>query len=483
MKTLLVTGRLALDQVRATAPGSDVLVLDVDVAAFITPGMLCQAKPEGYDLILIPGAVTADFREAEQRLNAKIRLGPKHAADLGFVLRHLDEFALSSSIPACVLMEGKNRSDALARAERLEEAASGRITLKGVKIGGNSRMKVLAEVVDATRFGAEDLITRVRYFEAQGADLIDLGLPLDAGPSDVTLALNAAKSATSLPVSVDTVVPDLILAGLHAGADLILSLNGENLPHVGEALAAASIPAVVISGPGPICLEENLDKALGYGIRVIADPVLDPPALGLASSLHEYILFREAHPNIPLFFGVGNVTELLDADCTGANALLAALGAEIGASLLFTPEYSAKTRGSVHELGIAARMMSLAQWRHTPPKDLGLDLLVLKEKRRLPLEPTPEVFVEAENRHKYEPDNAGSFRIILSQEKILAGNGSITVAGCNARDILNTLINMGLVTRLDHAGYLGRELEKAEIAFALKRSYNQDEPLWPSEKS
>jgi dihydropteroate synthase-like protein len=180
---------------------------------------------------------------------------------------------------------------------------------------------------------------------------------------------------------------------------------------------------------------------------------------------------------------VGNVTELLDADCTGANALLAALGAEMGASLLFTPEYSAKTRGSVHELGIAARMMSLAQGRHTPPKDLGLDLLVLKEKRRLPPEPTPDVFVEAENRHKYEPDNAGSFRITLSRDMILAGNGSITVAGGQARDILNTLIDMGLVTRLDHAGYLGRELEKAEIALALKRSYNQDDPLWPSEKS
>jgi dihydropteroate synthase len=59
----------------------------------------------------------------------------------------------------------------------------------------------------------------------------------------------------------------------------------------------------------------------------------------------------------------------------------------------------------------------------------------------------------------------------------------MTVAGGNARDILNTLIDTGLVKRLDHAGYLGRELEKAEIALALKRSYNQDEPLWPSEKS
>ena len=483
MKVLLVTGRLALDQVKASAREADVLALDVDVAAFITPEMLCRAAPQGYDLILIPGAITADFQEAERELGAKIRLGPKHAADLGFVLRHLDEVELSPNIPACVLMEGKSRSDALAQVERLEAMASAQLSVKGVKIGGSSRMKVLAEIVDATRLDGAALVERISYFEEQGADLIDLGVPLDASPSQVTAALQSAKRATNLPVSVDTVVPDLILAGIQAGADLILSLNGENLPQVGQAVAAAGIPAVVIPGPGPIGLEENLDKALAYGIRAIADPVLDPPFQGLAASLHEYILFREAHPTIPLFFGVGNVTELLDADSTGANALLAALGAETGASLLFTPEYSAKARGSVHELAIASRMMILAQWRKTPPKDLGLDLLISKEKRHLPEEPMPGQFIPAGNEHKFELDNAGSFRILLAQGKILAGNGSLTVAGINAKDLLNTLIDMGLVKRLDHVGYLGRELEKAEIALALKRSYIQDEPLWHSEKS
>ncbi len=483
MKVLLVTGRLALDQVKASAKDADVLALDVDVAAFITPEMLCRAAPRGYDLILIPGAITADFKKAERELETKIRLGPKHAVDLGFVLRHLDEVELSPNIPACVLMEGKDRSDALAQVERLEAMASAQLAVKGVKIGGSSRMKVLAEIVDATRLDGADLAERISYFEEQGADLIDLGVPLDAEPSQVTAALQTAKMATNLPVSVDTVVPDLILAGIQAGAELILSLNGENLPKVGQAVAAAGIPAVVIPGPGPIGLEENLDKALAYGIRAIADPVLNPPALGLATSLHEYILFREAHPTIPLFFGVGNVTELLDADSAGANALLASLGAETGASLLFTPEYSAKARGSVHELAVASRMMILAQWRKTPPKDLGLDLLISKEKRHLPEEPMPREFMQAGNEHKFEPDSAGSFRILLAQGRILAGNGSVTVAGIGAKEILNTLIDMGLVKRLDHAGYLGRELEKAEIALALKRSYIQDEPLWPSEKS
>ena len=128
---------------------------------------------------------------------------------------------------------------------------------------------------------------------------------------------------------------------------------------------------------------------------------------------------------------------------------------------------------------MASRMMVLAQWRQTPPKDLGLDLLILKEKRRIPEEAPPGGVVEASNDHKFEPDSAGSFRIFLSGGRILAGNGKITVAGTSARDMLNTLIDRGLVGRLDHAGYLGRELERAEIALHLGRSYIQDEPLWP----
>jgi dihydropteroate synthase len=55
----------------------------------------------------------------------------------------------------------------------------------------------------------------------------------------------------------------------------------------------------------------------------------------------------------------------------------------------------------------------------------------------------------------------------------------LEVAGTSAKDLLNSLIDFGLVTRLDHAGYLGRELEKAEMALRLGRSYNQDEPLIP----
>ncbi|MHB8117307.1 MAG: dihydropteroate synthase-like protein [Methanothrix sp.] len=484
MKVLLVTGRLAESQVRVFAGDADVLVANVDVASFITPQMLLGAAPQDYDLILIPGAITADFREAERALGAKIRLGPKHAADLGIVLHHLakEKIELSRTVPACLFLEGKMREETQGEVERLESRADAPQQIRGVKIGGSSRMKVLAEIVDATRCSPAVLTKRIRYYEEQGADMIDLGIPLDAHPYRVKAALQTARKATNLPLSIDTIKPELILAGLEAGADLLLSLTCSNLPLVGEAVARAGVPAVIIPGPGSVRLEENLKMAQEMGISIIADPVLEPPLQGLAFSLQRYMLFRQDHPDIPLFFGAGNVTELLDADTVGVNALLAALGAETGASILFTPEYSAKAAGSVHELALASRMMLLARKRYAPPKDLGLDLLILKEKRRLPEEAKPETFMQAEEGHKYEPDGSGSFRIFLSQGSIMAQNGRETVTGRNARDILNTLIERGLVSRLDHAGYLGRELEKAEIALRLKRSYVQDEPLWSSEK-
>jgi dihydropteroate synthase-like protein len=479
MKVLAVTGRLAQDLVRACAKEADVLVLDVDIAAFITPEMLQQAAPKGYDLILIPGAITADFGTIEAALGTKIRLGPKHAADLGFVLNHLGDVELSTSIPACVLLESRMRKDALSNIETLEAEAEPAMIIKSVKIGGNSRTKVLAEVVDATWMDEATLIRKISYYKAQGADMIDLGISLDARPEQVSFAVKTAKKVTDLPVSIDTIQPELIMSGIRAGADLVLSLNGDNIPLVGEAVARSRVPAVVIPGPGQTSLEENVEAAKSFGIRVIADPVLSPPLQGLAASIKGYIDFRRANPNLPLFFGVGNVTELLDADSLGSNALLAVLGSELEASILFTPEYSPKSKGSVGELRAASEMMILARHRHSPPKDLGIDLLVLKEKRHRPEENISERCITADVNHKYEMDYAGSFKIYIADEKIVASQPKMEVAGTSAKDILNTLIDFGLVTRLDHAGYLGRELEKAEIALRVNRSYSQDEPLLP----
>jgi dihydropteroate synthase-like protein len=500
MRALAVTGRLAEGMVReAVGDRADVLVMNVDVASFITPKMLREASPSSYDIILIPGAITADFGPVAAELGTKIRLGPKHAVDLRSVLPLLDSVELSATVPACVLLEEKMRSEARAAISSLEAGSYAPLSIKGVKVGGASRMKVLAEIVDATRFDDGELAGIVRRYEGEGADMIDLGLPLDAEPADVARAVCVALGATGLPVSVDTLRPDLLRAGIEAGCDLVLSLDGSNLEDVGPMAADAGVPAVVLPGP-EASLAENLRRALALGVSAMADPVLSPPLLGLAESICRYRDFHQAFPKVPLFFGAGNVTELLDADSPGANGLLAAIGAEVGASVLFTPEYSDKARGSIRELRRASEMVHLAGARKTPPKDLGLDLLVLKEKRRRPEAEMPEEFIEVEAcgrgggggegvdgvdgdatvvcRRRMEMDPAGSFRIGVATGKIVVIHDAVTLVGVSARDLLAEIFDRGLVTRLDHAAYLGRELERSEIAIVLGRSYSQDEPLF-----
>ncbi len=194
-------------------------------------------------------------------------------------------------------------------------------------------------------------------------------------PEDVKRVFGALRSLP-VPLAADTQDPALIRAALPA-ADIILSLQEENIPLVGAAVAAAGAAAVVV--PGDASLAENIRAAEAAGIsRIIADPpLLQPAGSGLVSSLSSF-----EDVGYPLFFGgAGNVTELIDADSVGVNALLAAMAHECHAAVLFTSEHSDKTQGSVREMRRAADMMALMGDRPYP-KDLGLSLFCIKEKRR-----------------------------------------------------------------------------------------------------
>ncbi len=52
--------------------------------------------------------------------------------------------------------------------------------------------------------------------------------------------------------------------------------------------------------------------------KIIADPVLSPVGHGAVNAICRYRKFREWYPDMPVFFGAGNVTELMDADSIGA---------------------------------------------------------------------------------------------------------------------------------------------------------------------
>jgi len=94
--------------------------------------------------------------------------------------------------------------------------------------------------------------------------------------------------------------------------------------------------------------------------------------------------------------------------------------------------------------------------------------------------------VKAEKK-SFVPDPDGFF-VISAGDEITAEhylnavkNGqhflNCTVKGKSAGDIYRTIMRLGLISRLEHAAYLGQELEKAEYCIRNKKKYVQDSPL------
>ena len=240
-------------------------------------------------------------------------------------------------------------------------------------------------------------------------------------------------------------------------------------------------------------LEEIIRKARKLGIKqILGDLILEP-----SNVLSSFVAFREfgkRNPDVPLFVGATNFTELIDADSVGVNALLACLSSEVGASILLATEKSSKAKGTVKELATAAKMMFLAKKRDSVPKDLGLDLLVLKDKRlreepyNTEIESDKQVIIASENLSPEVLDEMGLFKIAVDQSsgEIVAlhltnshqDKPDVVVKGETAENVYSKIEEMGLITRLDHAAYLGRELAKAEISLRTGKEYVQDSPLF-----
>jgi tetrahydromethanopterin S-methyltransferase subunit A len=53
----------------------------------------------------------------------------------------------------------------------------------------------------------------------------------------------------------------------------------------------------------------------------------------------------------------------------------------------------------------------------------------------------------------------------------------IIIEGKKPQDIYYEVHTRGLISRIDHAAYLGKELEKAYIALKTKKAYVQDEEM------
>lgn len=520
VKMLLVTGQLAKDLVKKYAQESNietkVLALKVSVAAFLTPKYIAQeiVKEDlrGFDMILVPGLISGDVTLIEKAVGIPAFKGSRYAADLPTVLSALGQVELSKVIPACDLLredlQRRAREELVAvernRVELLKK--EGNILVGDLALGKDFPMRVMTEIIDAPLLSNEQIRQKARRYVKFGADIIDVGMMAEESrPAEAERAVKAVKSAVNVPVSIDTLDPREAKGAVDAGAQMILSVDAGNLEEM--ATFASEVAVVIIptnhnSGYFPkraeervMALEENVKRAAKCGfVRVLGDLVLDSVNVpGIVESLVAYHGFAARNPCVPLLFGAGNVTELMDADSVGVNALLVGIASEIGVSILLTTEQSHKTRGCIEELATASKMMWLAKRRGSVPKDLALDLLMLKDKRTRE-EPynhevenkTKTIIAEKSKATKLDPK--GFFKIMIDRESeaIAALHFStatqeipnVLVKGKGAAELCSKIVEMGLVTTLEHAAYFGTELGKAEVALRSGKEYIQGNPVF-----
>ena len=347
-------------------------------------------------------------------------------------------------------------------------------------------IRVLSEIVDATRLKNEDLKKRAEYFITSGADILDIGVN-ETDPEGVERTIKTLRPY-NIPLSIDTMDAENIEKALDCGIDMIMSFDQRLINRYID----LETPVVIIPKKEAIpkghkqkikILEENIKIAENRGFKnLIADLILEPLNFGFTESAAAYKIFSETH-KMPILMGTGNVTELIDADSVGINALLCGIAMECNASIVFTPEQSDKTRGSTNELASASKMMYLTQKRGSSPKDLGIDMLNLKDKHLRREEYRKEAYkdvksIQAKNSEGHEYDPKGYFKIFVDEEikavYYQKDKPKFVIKGATAKEVSDTIFSMALVSDMSHAFYLGRELEKAEIALITGKSYIQD---------
>lgn len=517
MKILILTGKLAGKTVQKAASKSEydvhTLIVNTPIAAFLTPQKIIHELErlddvyrESFEIIITPGLIRKDVSPIEDKIGIPTFKGPKDAADLPVVLEMIEKLELSSQVPADKLIEDELRKRALKLIEDFENdhkkvkkllKRPENILVGDLPVGEDFPMRVLAEIANAPLLTEEEFLKRARYYLKNGAHMIDIGMV--AGESlenKIPAMVKLLKDdLDDVPISIDTLNPAELKAGIESGVDLALSLDHGNLYEILPLLQDYKTPAVILPTDfkrnwTPTTIEERVNSLEDLmkkckGIDVIADLILDPiNSKSIVDSLIACHNFK-ARNRTPLFMGVGNVTELLDTDSTGANALLSGIAMEMGASVLFTVEESGKTLGSVHELNVSSKMMFLAKNRGSIPKDLGINLLILKDKRKGELleEEIDVPIIGGEADYKFTQDHCGSFKIIVGDNMINVVHyqkmkPDISIQGKTAKALYDTIIKQGLISRIEHAAYLGAELQKAEIALKLSKNYTQDFPLF-----
>ena len=356
MKVLIITAQLASPLVKKVTAQSEheihILTVETPIAAFLTPQrIVAELKKvsgielESLDMIITPGLLRKDVSPVEEAMAIPTYKGSTDAADLGVVLEMLDKIDLSPKKPADKLIEDELRRRALKYIHDFEKDSENikkllkkpeNIMVGSLPVGEDFPMRVLAEIANAPLLSPENLLKRAEYFVKSGADLVDLGMLAGEDlKSRIPPMVNLLKEKLDVPISIDTLNPAEIEVAVESGVDLVLSLDHGNYQELVPLLKERKVPAVLLptnysQNWVPHTWEERVTSLNGLikkckGLEVIADPVLDP--VNSESIMDSFLACRQLkrENQVPIFFGVGNVTELMDVDSTGANTLLSVL--------------------------------------------------------------------------------------------------------------------------------------------------------------
>ena len=434
---LFLTGRLAepalrrvLQAMRSTEGAHpftwQVQELGLQVAALMTTDMVRRrlAPPLAAQRVVLPGRCVGDLAALSAHLGVPVERGPQELKDLP---RHFQRRAAPQTLHAY-------------------------------------EVQIFAEITDAPALPLPALLARAAALVAEGADVIDLGCLPGTDFPHLEEAVAALKHAGHR-VSVDSHDADELLRGGLAGADYLLSLKPDMLWLADE---VAAVPVLIPREPQDLgSLLASVRTLRRRGHRFLADPILDPLPFGLLASLVRYHQLRQAEPEVGILMGVGNLTELVEADTSGINALLLGLAAELRAAAILTTQVSPHARRAVREADLARRVMHAAMQGPQLPKGLSDALMTVHDKHPFPdsadeiaataaqvRDPNFRVQVAADGLHVYNRDGLrrGTDPFALWPQLQLQGDAA-------------------------HAFYMGVELARAQTAWELGKRYVQDQPL------
>ena len=467
-----------------------------------------------YDLILIPGFSQWDTKNLEQEFSINIRKGPEFASDLPMILRNINNIQLSNQIPANKLyaISGENEYNRIIE-EQIEKAKKnlGQHTFfinkkrSDIIIGRGLPPPIIAEIVNSTRKNDESIIRKAKHFIESGADIIDIGCVANKpNPERVKEIISVLRKNFKILISIDSMDKNEVLAAIDEDVDMILSLdlgNYEEFLHIPKSIPIVILPTNIkkaLFPKEPETRVNNLFKLTqelqnnGFK-KLIADPLLETPITpGISNSLETYFLYHKKvkeennrNMELPLFFGISNVVELMDIDSVGINGLLASIGIELDMGILFTVEHSTKLMGGVRELKECVKLNYISKYKKSPPINQGIQVFRAKGKvnQDLPnLDKKNAILIDKLNAD-YVPDQKGYFKIYVNHynKEIYSlffsneHNVLKTLIGTSAEALNKKIIELELTTNLHHISYIGRELKKAEICMHAGKPYIQDE--------